>query len=101
MSEQGTSPRAPAWTILISKLVGEARGPGSMNTPRSEFDAWVRRRIRWTVFGLIALVAALGIGVLIAAAARLAAVDGLWIGCWLAFAAFSVAQIAAPSRMIE
>lgn len=53
------------------------------------------------MFALIALVASLGIGILIALAARLAPLDGLWIGSWMFAAGFAVAEIVAPARMIK
>jgi len=53
------------------------------------------------IFALVALSASLGAGIVFAITARLAALDGLWIGGWLFIAGCALVQITAPGRMIK
>jgi len=64
----------------------------SMSERGPEFDAWVRRQFSWVIFALVTLAVLLIAGIEIAAAFRLALIDGLWIGCWLSIAAFEIAR---------
>jgi hypothetical protein len=52
-------------------------------------------------FALTALVAAIGVGILVAVAVQLPLVDGILIGAWMFISAFGFAQTIAPGRMIE